>query len=149
MHARAKPGTTAHRYRNSLAVSRSGIGAGQFVHPQTVPDETGDTPAAKELIEVLLTLQQLSMDWYLHEIGASGERLADCASALARLRGVASSASLLENVCEEVLLRCGFHRAAFSKVEGRGWKPVLIHDRSGPSETSWFTQWGSRPVPFI
>jgi DNA-binding CsgD family transcriptional regulator len=111
--------------------------------------KTSDTPAAKELIDLLLTLQQLSMDWYLHQVAASGERLADCASALGRLRGVASSALLLESVCEEVVLRCGFHRAAFSKVEGRGWRPVLIHDRSGPSETSWFTKWGSRPVPFM
>lgn len=110
--------------------------------------KSSDEDTAKRLIELIVAVQRLALDWYVHDITLRGNRLADCAAALARLRGVASSNALMESAAREVVLRCGFRRAALSKVEGRGWKPLMIQDKSGPGMTSWFTRWGSRPVPF-
>ena len=79
---------------------------------------------AQEVCDLILDLQRLAMDWYLHDTAMRGQRLADCAAGLARLRTLPSSAALADNVCEEVVQRCGFHRAVLSKVESRSWKPL-------------------------
>jgi DNA-binding CsgD family transcriptional regulator len=103
---------------------------------------------ARELCDQILGLQQLAMDWYLHDTAMRGQRLADCAAGLARLRGLPSSAALIDSACEELVLRCGFHRAVLSKVESRSWKPLILHDRSGPQQ-SWFSEWINQRVPLI
>ncbi|WP_059021368.1 LuxR C-terminal-related transcriptional regulator [Mycobacterium sp. M26] len=102
---------------------------------------------AGHLCDVILDLQQLAMDWYLHDTAMRGQRLADCAAGLSRLRGLPTSTALVENACEELVLRCGFHRAVLSKVESRSWKPLIIHDRSAGTETSWFSDWINQRVP--
>lgn len=103
---------------------------------------------ARELCDQILGLQQLAMDWYLHDTAMRGQRLADCAAGLSRLRGLPSSAALIDTACEELVLRCGFHRAVLSKVESRAWKPLILHDRSGPQQ-SWFSEWINQRVPMI
>lgn len=102
---------------------------------------------AQLLFDLILDLQQLAMDWYLHATAMRGHRLADCAAGLGRLRGVPDSAALLDNACEELVLRCGFHRAVLSKVEGRGWKPLTINTRWDEQTPSWFSDWTSQTIP--
>ncbi|ORW24399.1 LuxR C-terminal-related transcriptional regulator [Mycobacterium palustre] len=106
-----------------------------------------DVVGARRLCDLILHLQQLAMDWYLHDTAMRGERLADCAAGLARLRGMPSATALVDNVCEELVLRCGFHRAVLSKVENRSWKPLILHDRGGSTTTSWFSEWINQRVP--
>jgi DNA-binding CsgD family transcriptional regulator len=106
-----------------------------------------DVLGAQQLCDLILSLQQLAMDWYLHDTAMRGQRLADCAAGLARLRGMPSSTALVDSVCEELVLRCGFHRAVLSKVESRSWKPLILHDRGDAKTTSWFTEWINHRVP--
>ena len=47
---------------------------------------------------------------------------------------------------EEVVQRCGFHRAVLSKVESRSWKPLVIHHR-GDDTQPWFADWINQRVP--
>lgn len=108
-----------------------------------------ETARAQRLCDLVLSLQQLAMDWYLHDTAMRGQRLADCAAGLSRLRGVRGSAALLENACQELVLRCGFHRAVLSKVESHGWKPLMLHDRSAAATGSWFTDWINQTVPLV
>jgi len=102
---------------------------------------------ARALCDQVLSLQQLAMDWYLHDTSMRGQRLADCAAGLARLRGLAGSAALVDSACEELVLRCGFHRAVLSKVESRSWKPLILHERGDSSNASWFSSWINQRVP--
>lgn len=103
--------------------------------------------AARELCDQILSLQQLAMDWYLHDTAMRGQRLSDCAAGLARLRGLPSSTSLVDSACEELVLRCGFHRAVLSKVESRSWKPLILHERGDSTDASWFSDWINQSVP--
>lgn len=114
--------------------------------------ELRETPSgyqerAQELCDLILKLQQLAMDWYLHDTAMRGQRLADCAAGLSRLRTLPGSTSLVDNVCEELVLRCGFHRAVLSKVESRSWKPLILHNRAGTENRSWFSEWINQRVP--
>ncbi|MBJ7337572.1 LuxR C-terminal-related transcriptional regulator [Mycolicibacterium sp.] len=110
----------------------------------------GDAEGARALCDLILTLQQLAMDWYLFETAMRGQRLADCATGLSRLRGMPSSASLMESAGEELVLRCGFHRAVVSRVESHGWKPLILHNRDqGTSADSWFGDWINKTVPLV
>jgi DNA-binding CsgD family transcriptional regulator len=106
-----------------------------------------DVVGAQQLCDLILGLQQLAMDWYLHDTAMRGQRLADCASGLARLRGMPSSTALVDSACEELVFRCGFHRAVLSKVESRSWKPLILHDRGDSTTTSWFREWIGQRVP--
>ncbi len=102
---------------------------------------------AQQMCELILDLQQLAMDWYLHDTSMRGQRLADCAAGLARLRTLPSSAALADSVCEELVVRCGFHRAVLSKVESRSWKPLVLHHRGGNETQPWFSDWINQRVP--
>lgn len=104
---------------------------------------------AQQLCQLVLRLQQLAMDWYLHDTAMRSQRLADCAAGLSRLRGVPTSAALLENACQELVLRCGFHRAVLSKVENSGWKPMMLHNRSQGEAQSWFSAWIDQTIPLV
>jgi DNA-binding CsgD family transcriptional regulator len=106
-----------------------------------------DFVGAQQLCDVILGLQQLAMDWYLHDTAMRGQRLADCAAGLARLRDMPSSTALVDSACEELVFRCGFHRAVLSKVESRSWKPLILHDRGDSTTTSWFREWINQRVP--
>jgi DNA-binding CsgD family transcriptional regulator len=103
---------------------------------------------AHGLIAMILGLEQLAIDWHVHCVATRGNRLTDCAAALSRLRGVHDTPALMDAACQELVLGCGFHRAALSKVEPQGWKPQIIHDRSGLGAASWFGAWKNRTVPF-
>lgn len=102
---------------------------------------------AQQLCDLIMDLQQLAMDWYLHDTAMRGQRLADCAAGLARLRTLPSSVALADSVCEELVVRCGFHRAVLSKVESRSWKPLVLHHRDGNDTQSWFADWINQRVP--
>lgn len=103
--------------------------------------------AARHFCDQILALQQLAMDWYLHDTAVRGQRLADCAAGLARLRGLAGPAALVDSVCKELVLRCGFHRAVVSEVESRSWKPLILHERGATGTGSWFSDWINQRVP--
>lgn len=107
----------------------------------------GEIEEARRLCDAILSLQHLAMDWYLYDTAMRGQRLADCAAGLSRLRGMPSSSALVDNACEELVLRCGFHRAVLSKVESRSWKPLILHDRGDSTATSWFSDWIGQRVP--
>jgi DNA-binding CsgD family transcriptional regulator len=107
-----------------------------------------DVAHARELCDLILALQQLAMDLYLHQTAMRGQRLADCAAGLSRLRGVPSSEALLAGACEELVMRCGFHRAVVSKLETQSWKPLILHNRDETAATrSWFRDWANQRVP--
>ncbi|CAN5816957.1 LuxR C-terminal-related transcriptional regulator [soil metagenome] len=108
-----------------------------------------DIEAAQRLCDLVLELQQAAMDWYLHDTAIRGQRLADCASGLSRLRHMPSSAALIDNACDELVQRCGFHRAVLSKVESGGWKPLMMHNPSADSSDGWFSDWINQFVPLV
>lgn len=109
----------------------------------------GDTEGAQRICDLVLELQQSAMDWYLHDTGMRGQRLADCAAGLSRLRQMPNSASLIDNACDELVLRCGFQRAVLSKVESGGWKPLIMHNPSAGRSDSWFSDWINQRVPLV
>jgi len=102
---------------------------------------------AHRLCALILDLQQLAMEIYLHDTAMRGQRLAGCAAALSRLRGIPTSDALLESACEELVSRCGFHRAVLSRVENSYWKPLMLHERSAAESGSWFSTWINQTVP--
>lgn len=115
-------------------------------------DELRRTPSAavaraQQMCDLILDLQQLAMDWYLYDTAMRGQRLADCAAGLARLRTLPTSAALADSVCSELVLRCGFHRAVLSKVESQSWKPLILHHRGGNETQPWFADWINQRVP--
>ena len=110
---------------------------------------SAEVDVAQRLCDLILEQQQLAMDWYLHDTAMRGQRLADCAAGLNRLRGTPTSVALMENACEELVLRCGFHRAVLSRVESTGWKPMILHDRAVGEATSWFSDWINQTVPLV
>lgn len=108
----------------------------------------GDEAGAHQLCDLILQLQQLAMDFYLNQTAMRGRRLADCASGLTRLRGVPSSTALMEGACEELVVRCGFHRAVISKLETGSWRPLILHNRDDTTKMrSWFGDWVNQSVP--
>jgi DNA-binding CsgD family transcriptional regulator len=109
----------------------------------------GEIEAAQKICDLVLELQQAAMDWYLHDTAMRGQRLADCASGLSRLRHMPSSAALIDNACDELVQRCGFHRAVLSKVESGGWKPLIMHNPSAERPDSWFSDWINQSVPLV
>ncbi|MEE3753116.1 LuxR C-terminal-related transcriptional regulator [Mycobacterium intracellulare] len=109
--------------------------------------KASDPQPARRLSLLILDLQQLAMDYYLYETGMRGDRLAGCVAALSRLRGVASSAALMEMACEALVLSCGFHRAVLSRVQGKDWKLLMLHDRSNEETGAWFSDWVNQTVP--
>ena len=107
-----------------------------------------DFDAAQALCDLILDLQQAAMDWYLHETAMRGQRLADCAAGLSRLRGMPNSTALMDSACEELVGRCGFHRAVLSRVESTGWKPLIMENPTTGAD-SWFTDWVGQLVPLV
>lgn len=108
---------------------------------------SAETVGAQRLGDLILDLQQLAMDHYLHDTAMRGQRLSDCAAGLSRLRGMPSSAALMDSVCDELVQRCGFHRAVLSQVESQGWKPLVLIDRTESAAGSWFSDWINQTVP--
>ncbi|MCW2616739.1 MAG: modulated transcriptional regulator, LuxR family [Frankiales bacterium] len=99
------------------------------------------------LRRLLLLLQKLGADVFQHELRLLPRRLEDCDAALTRLRTLPTSNDLLDHVCEELVLRCGFGRAVLSRVDGAMWKPWMAHFGSGDVDDQWFTAWVDRPIP--
>jgi DNA-binding CsgD family transcriptional regulator len=108
-----------------------------------------EVEAAQRLCDLILDLQQAAMDWYLHDTAMRGQRLADCAAGLSRLRGMPNSTALMGSACEELVQRCGFHRAVLSRVERAGWKPLIMENPANDSSDSWFSDWVDQLVPLV
>jgi DNA-binding CsgD family transcriptional regulator len=108
-----------------------------------------ESATAQRFCDLIMALQQLAMDWYLYETAMRGQRLADCAAGLARLRGIPGSAALLDNACQELVQRCGFHRAVLSQVDSHSWKPLMLHERSDGGDATWFSEWINQTVPLV
>lgn len=109
--------------------------------------KAADTATAERLCGLTLELQQLAIDLYLHDTGQRGQRLAECAAGLSRLRAIPDTAALLDVACEEIVLRCGFQRAVMSRVEGQSWHPWLAHFTTERQSESWFVNWIGRTIP--
>jgi len=108
-----------------------------------------DTEAEQRLCNLLLELQQLAMDLYLFETSVRSQRLSDCAASLNRLRAMPTSTALIDHACDELVFRCGFHRAVLSTVDARGWKPLVLFDRTEAANRTWFAAWQNQTVPLI
>ncbi|MDM2028817.1 LuxR C-terminal-related transcriptional regulator [Mycobacteroides abscessus] len=108
-----------------------------------------DTETAEQLGRLLLQLQQLAMDWYLFKTSIRNHRLADCSTSLNRLRAFPSTTALINNACDELVFRCGFHRAVLSTADSRGWTPLILLDRTDDAGRSWFSDWKNQTVPLI
>ncbi len=106
-----------------------------------------DSTAAETLCGLILELQQLAMDLYLHDTGQRSQRLAECAAGLSRLRSIRDTTALLDVACEEVVLRCGFQRVVLSRVEGRSWRPSMAHFAGERQSESWFVDWINQSIP--
>ncbi|WP_016881204.1 MULTISPECIES: helix-turn-helix transcriptional regulator [unclassified Rhodococcus (in: high G+C Gram-positive bacteria)] len=107
-----------------------------------------DTAKVERLTKTVLDLQQVAMDLYLNEMGRRTERLAECSAGLHRLRTVPSTSDLLDRLCEDVAVRCGFRRVVLSRVEAGTWKPWKAYLGEGDESDSWFTDWIDRGIPF-
>ncbi|WP_330256101.1 LuxR C-terminal-related transcriptional regulator [Nocardia sp. NBC_00565] len=106
-----------------------------------------DIETAERLCGLILELQQLAMDLYLHDTSQRSQRLADCAAGLSRLRGIPDTTALLDVACEEIVLRCGFQRAVLSRVEGKSWRPWMAHFSAEREAESWFVDWINHSIP--
>ncbi|MBO0875171.1 MAG: GAF domain-containing protein [Pseudonocardia sp.] len=106
-----------------------------------------DTELIQRLCALVMDLQQLALDLSLHELSLRARRLADCSAGLNRLRALPSSSEVLGQVCEEVVWRCGFHRAVFSRVTSGTWRPWMASFRDDAEFASWFTDWVDRRIP--
>lgn len=106
-----------------------------------------DLEQAERLCGLILELQQLALDLYVHDTGQRSQRLADCAAGLSRLRMVPDTTALLDLACAEIVLRCGFQRAVLSRVEGRTWSPWLSHFAAGTEGGSWLVDWVDQRIP--
>jgi DNA-binding CsgD family transcriptional regulator len=99
------------------------------------------------LQDALVAMQQLGSQIFQHELRLLARRLADCDAAIGRLRSLPSSNELLDHVCEELVVACGFGRAVLSRVDGAKWKPWMAHFGGGETDEKWFTDWVDRPIP--
>jgi DNA-binding CsgD family transcriptional regulator len=108
-------------------------------------DACGDQQ--EQLRDLLVDLQVLGSRVFEHELGLLGQRLTDCDAAIARLSECTSSGDLLDHVCEELVLRCGFGRVVLSRVDGAEWTPWMAHFTGGAIDDTWFTEWIDRPIP--
>lgn len=107
-----------------------------------------DTTKVDRLAKTVLDLQQIAMDLYLDEMGRRTERLSECSAGLHQLRGLPSTSALLDRLCEDVALRCGFRRVVLSRVAAGTWKPWRAYLGAGDESDSWFTDWIDRGIPF-
>ncbi|MBV7707061.1 LuxR C-terminal-related transcriptional regulator [Nocardia nova] len=108
---------------------------------------SADTATAETLCALILELQQLALDLYLHDTGERSQRMADCAAGLSRLRSIRDTTALLDVACEEIVLRCGFQRVVLSRVEGRSWRPAMAHFAAERESESWFADWIDQAIP--
>lgn len=107
-----------------------------------------DAERVDRLAAAMLDLQQLAMDFYLHAMRRRTERLAGCSAGLHRLQAVPTTSDLLDHLCENVALHCGFQRAVLSRVESGTWKPWKACFRHDSVPDSWFPEWVDRRIPF-
>jgi DNA-binding CsgD family transcriptional regulator len=106
-----------------------------------------DDGQREQLQLALVDLKQLGGKIFEHELGLLSRRLADCDSAISRLRTLPTSNDLLDHVCEELVLRCRFGRAVLSRVDRAMWKPWMAHFSGSEADEKWFTDWVDRPIP--
>lgn len=106
-----------------------------------------DFEQAERLCGLILELQQLALDLYVHDTGQRSQRLADCAAGLSRLRMVPDTTALLDLACAEIVLRCGFQRAVLSRVDGHTWSPWLSHFAADTEGGSWLADWVDQRIP--
>ncbi|MDN2495224.1 MULTISPECIES: LuxR C-terminal-related transcriptional regulator [Nocardia] len=116
-----------------------------IAHLRTI--RSADTGSAERMCGLILELQQLALDLYLHDTGERSQRLAECAAGLSRLRSIRDTTALLDVACEEIVLRCGFQRVVLSRVEGRSWRPSLAHFAGERESESWFVDWINQSIP--
>ncbi|MCK9250587.1 MAG: LuxR C-terminal-related transcriptional regulator [Solirubrobacteraceae bacterium] len=106
----------------------------------------GNPELARPLCEQVLELQQLALELHEHELSLRTRRLADTAAGLARLRTLPTSADLLDQVCKELVTRCGFGRVVLSRVEDGIWRPWMAHFVEG-ADIGWFSSWIDKGIP--
>jgi len=109
--------------------------------------ERGDAATTRQLADLVVELQRLSLELYEHELSLRTRRLADCSAGLARLRSLPTSADLLDQACEELVRRCGFGRAVLSRVEDGIWKPWMAHFSDEREFDGWFASWVDQGIP--
>jgi LuxR family transcriptional regulator, regulator of acetate metabolism len=106
-------------------------------------------PAARPLASGLAELDEVRHELRDRLLGKRVRRLEQAEEALARLRGILSSAELVERVCHEVVDRCGFRRAMLSRVEGSVWLPWKAHFDSDSESERELAQWmADARIPF-
>ncbi|MCX4094452.1 LuxR C-terminal-related transcriptional regulator [Nocardia sp. alder85J] len=111
---------------------------------RTVP--AADIASAERLCALILELQRLATDHYLNDTAGRGDRLAECAAALSRLRAIPDTAALLGSACEQIVTRCGFERVVLSWVQGGTWRPALGHF-AAERDSAWFASWRNERIP--
>ncbi len=107
----------------------------------------GAPARTRRLAQLVVALQRVSLELYEHELSLRTRRLADCSAGLARLRSLPSSADLVDQVCEELVRRCGFGRVVLSRVEQGNWKPWTAHFSDAREFEGWFTNWVDQGIP--
>jgi DNA-binding CsgD family transcriptional regulator len=108
---------------------------------------TGSEDATEELRAILGELRTLGSEVAGHDFGLHARRLADASAALRRLGATPTSATLLDQACEQLVYRCGFGRAVLSRVDSQAWRPWMAHFTDAAVDASWFAEWVDRPIP--
>ncbi|WP_040599948.1 helix-turn-helix transcriptional regulator [Patulibacter medicamentivorans] len=106
-----------------------------------------DHETTARLCGLVAELQQLALELYEHELSLRTRRLVDCSAGLSRLRSLPTSADLIDQVCEELVRRCGFGRVVLSRVENGIWKPWMGYFSDEQEFESWFTDWVNQAIP--
>jgi DNA-binding CsgD family transcriptional regulator len=100
-----------------------------------------DRTKARELTSISLRALDLSDAVHNRIAAQRAKRYAQMRQGLERLRRIASSASLLDRVCQEVVECCGFTRAMLTRVEGDWWLPWMAYFSDDRELEQRFVEW--------
>jgi DNA-binding CsgD family transcriptional regulator len=103
-------------------------------------------PARTEALAQLASeLGQLRDDVSERTMLAHVRRLDECERGLVRLRDVATTAGLIDGVCDELIRSLGFKRTMLARVENGVWRPWKAN--ASMLDEAWVTDWIERAIP--
>jgi DNA-binding CsgD family transcriptional regulator/GAF domain-containing protein len=121
-----------------------------------------DRVKARRLVSVTLRALELTDAVHSRIAGQRTRTYTSMREGLDRLRRAASSAVLLDRVCQEVVATCGFSRAVLTRIEDGEWLPWMAHfsddhelerqyvawmnEQHFPASALGRDLWGLRPV---
>jgi len=126
------------------AVTWRCIGALRRLELSPPTPETGWRIA--QLVALLTELRELAFDLHQRDVERRTRHMSDCATGLALMREVTDPADLIDAVCAEIAVRCGFNRVVLSRVEDGVWKPWMGYFTEPTQYEAWFDAWVDQSV---